>query len=70
MSDVGCAGEVLVHEKNGLVFAVGDLSGLILSIDRIMTDLNLRELIRSNINATNFVWTEDEYLEEYRKNWA
>lgn len=70
MSDVGCAGEVLIHERNGLIFAVGDLSGLVLSLNRFMSDLVLRGLIKSNIKATNFGLTEDKYFDEYKKNFA
>ncbi len=37
MSDVGCAGEVLINGQNGLVFPVGDLQGLILAIEKNIT---------------------------------
>ncbi|MDO8493193.1 MAG: glycosyltransferase [bacterium] len=37
MSDVGCAGEVLIHGKNGLVFPVGDLAGLTALLERVIS---------------------------------
>jgi len=48
MTDVGCAGEVVKHDENGLVIPVNDKSALGRALDLIAHDNDLRQRLISN----------------------
>ncbi|MBI3631932.1 MAG: glycosyltransferase family 4 protein [Candidatus Vogelbacteria bacterium] len=69
MSNVGCAGEVVVDGQNGLIFPVGDLDRLVGCITKMLSDPELRNGIK--LGAQKMVWqtNKDEYLRLYRRSW-
>ena len=70
MSDVGLAGEILIHEQNGLVYEVGDKASLVKSIERMLTDVNLREkFIANGFLAVQKLPSEAELLKRIQDGW-
>ncbi|MBI3633102.1 MAG: glycosyltransferase, partial [Candidatus Vogelbacteria bacterium] len=70
MTDVGCAGDVVVDGQNGLIFPVGDLKAAIDKIEKIITDQKLREHLKSGVMT--MAWpggSEEDYLREYKRGW-
>ena len=45
MSDVGCAGEILINEKTGLVVPVGDEAALSSGLERLLVDQKLSKML-------------------------
>lgn len=63
MTDVGCAGEVVLHGKNGLVVPVGDKEALARAITRVIS-------VGVKLVATlPKLPTKEEYLAGYKKSW-
>lgn len=67
MSDVGCAGELLIHKKNGLVFPVGDIQSLTSSLISVVGDNTLLSELKKNTTTLVSYKNEGEYLERYKK---
>ena len=70
MTDVGCAGEVVQHEKNGLVVPVGDVETMALALKRMAVDGDLRRQLgaqaRSSIEGLP---TREQAVQLYRQFW-
>lgn len=70
MTDVGCAGEVIVNDVSGIVAPVNDKSALVGGIIRLIEDGALREKIRRNaLLAVQKLPTKKNYLARYRQSW-
>lgn len=67
MSDVGLAGEVLIHTKNGLIFPVGDLRVLTETLTLFFKDTALRLSVEDGAKNTNLGYNEEAYLDKYKK---
>jgi len=68
MTDVGCAGEVIVDEKSGLVVPVGDSEKLAENMLKLVSDENLRK--RLGEEAKNTVLglpNKEKNLEMYKE---
>jgi len=70
MTDVGCAGELIVNEKSGLIVPVGDVEALKSAMQRIMQDSKLKnELAEGALHALRELPSFEVILEQYKKNW-
>jgi len=70
MTNVGCAGEVIVDGESGLVIPVGDGDALALSMRKIIKDVGLRD--RLSVGATHALASLPSFnkiLGHYEKNW-
>lgn len=63
MTDVGCAGEDLIHGENGLVVPVGDVKALTRAISHVVTGGQVFKVPPPNILS------KEEYLARYRDSW-
>jgi len=70
MTDVGCAGEMIKNEENGLVVPVDDAQALGDALYRLITEPGLKERLSeaSRIHIQNY-WTRDQILAGYRQSW-
>jgi glycosyltransferase involved in cell wall biosynthesis len=68
-TEVGCVGEVIIHEKNGLVVPVGDYSQLVHSMVWISTDKELYEKLSTEIQKTDKRSLPGTDIENYGKEW-
>ena len=70
MTDVGCAGELIVDGKSGLVVPPRDVPSLTTAMRRVLTDVALREqLAIGAIHALKQLPSFEQLLQEYRQNW-
>src|SRR3989338_9032425 len=70
MTDVGCAGELVRHEENGLVVAPGDPNALAGAISRLLKDAKLRaRFSRSGKKAAATLATKEETMRLYKESW-
>lgn len=70
MTDVGCAGEVIKNEGNGLVVSVGHIEELVKILKRVIGDKNLREKIKlSGLGSVQEFNSFKRYLEIYKESW-
>lgn len=70
MTDVGCAGEFIVHEESGLVIPVNDSNALAKAMLRILHDTDLRtKLSRGVIQRLSSLPSFDAVLTQYKNNW-
>jgi len=70
MTDVGCAGEVIIHEQSGLVIPVGDVAALVASMLRMYTDTALQQkLAQGAYQALKKLPTKKATLALYKKSW-
>jgi len=70
MTDVGCAGEVVEHEKNGLVIPVNDKKALIAAICKMIANKDKREMFAANgLEAIAGLPSREETLGMYRGMW-
>lgn len=70
MTDVGCAGELIVDGENGLIVPPGDSYAIAEAMKRIVREPALREKL--SVGGTGMIATLPQFevvLEEYRKNW-
>jgi glycosyltransferase involved in cell wall biosynthesis len=70
MTDVGCAGELIIHEESGLVIPPRDVGALTDAMKRLIEDSALREKL--SVGATHALAglpSFDTLLTEYRQNW-
>ncbi len=70
MTDVGCAGDVLINNEDGLILPVDDLDKLVSSIEKFLSDRDLLSVMRNKIAGTRYGQTENEYLQNYSKSWG
>ncbi len=70
MTDVGCAGEMIKNEENGLVVAVDDSHALCTAMRRMIEDEVLRTRLTSaaSQHIQNY-WTRDQILSGYKQSW-
>ncbi|MBI4779173.1 glycosyltransferase family 4 protein, partial [Candidatus Falkowbacteria bacterium] len=70
MTDVGCAGELIIHGRTGLVAPVGETGALSRAIDKMIKDEGLRREIAVNAKqAVKNLPDKNNYLEKYKKSW-
>jgi len=70
MTDVGCAGEVIVNEQSGLVISVGNVRALANAMMRLREDVALRETLAQGArNAIAKLPTRGETLMLYQQSW-
>jgi glycosyltransferase involved in cell wall biosynthesis len=71
MTDVGCAGEVVLSERTGLVVPVGDEKALAQAIARLLDNRELaRTLAANGALAVKKLATKAETLMLYKSSWA
>ncbi len=71
MTDVGCAGEVVVNEETGLVVPVGSESALFEGMSRVVKDQALRSKLGSNlVKKIALLPNKHQTLELYRQAWS
>jgi glycosyltransferase involved in cell wall biosynthesis len=70
MTDVGCAGELVIDGENGLVVPIGDKDELAKSIKQIFSDKELYKRLKNGAekSGANFI-SKDKYLDLYKKSW-
>lgn len=70
MTDVGCAGELVVNGESGLVAPVGDQAALASAINKLIADPLLREKFKNaGLLAVNKLSNKEQYLSDYKKSW-
>jgi glycosyltransferase involved in cell wall biosynthesis len=70
MTDVGCAGEVVIHETSGLVVPPDDYVALADAISRVLGDHGLRERLRAGAyDALAKLPSAEQTLNLYRESW-
>jgi phosphatidyl-myo-inositol dimannoside synthase len=70
MTDVGCAGELIVDEESGLVVPPGDTAAITKAMERMATDSALRtQLSVGALKALEALPSFPQLLTEYRQNW-
>ncbi|KKS67127.1 MAG: Glycosyltransferase [Parcubacteria group bacterium GW2011_GWC2_42_6] len=70
MTDVGCAGEIVKNNQNGLVVPVGDSAALAAAILEMMNNNSRREQFKKQgQEAVKNLPTKEQYLMEYKKSW-
>lgn len=70
MTSVGCAGEIIKNEDSGLVIPVGDLSGLVLAMNKIIIDERMRaNLVAGAKLALAQLPSQEETLTLYKNGW-
>jgi len=70
MTDVGCAGELVVNNESGLVVPPGNKTALITALSRSLADESLRKKFKVNaLEAAKKMPTKRQYLADYRKSW-
>lgn len=70
MSDVGCAGEVIVHEVGGLVVPVGDVAAVVAAVARYLNDPTLRTQYATAAKHTvETLPTFEQLLKNYTMSW-
>lgn len=70
MTDVGCAGELIINEKSGLIIPINDVTALKDAMRRIASDSPLRQQLSIGaLHALDALPTFVELLEQYRGNW-
>lgn len=70
MTDVGCAGEVIVDGESGIIIPVGDQSKLEESMVKLINDLDLRKRLGKNAwQAVNNLFNLENTLKLYKSSW-
>jgi glycosyltransferase involved in cell wall biosynthesis len=70
MTDVGCAGEVIVDNVSGKVIPVGNLERLVQAMEEILKDQKLRERLgKAGQQKVLELPTFEEVLPRYREVW-
>ena len=70
MTDVGCAGELIINKKSGLVIPVGNSDALREAMATMISDTGLREAL--SVGATQMLValpSFEKLLAEYKQNW-
>ncbi len=70
MTDVGCAGEMIVDDKNGLVVPVDDHQALAKALEKLMTEDGLKDrLVAAATDNIKNYWTKEQILNGYKESW-
>lgn len=70
MTDVGCAGEMICNDENGLVVKIDSHKDLAESMSRLMLEEGLQErLIKEATKNIQNYWTRDQILAGYKQSW-
>lgn len=70
MTDVGCAGEMIINDKNGLVVPVNDAAALADAFARLIEEEGLMaRLIRTASTHIKNYWTKEQILAGYQQSW-
>jgi len=68
-TDVGCVGEVVLHNQHALVVPVGDEAGFASAMERLITDTSLYNQLRATIAQINFSTLPGATIETYAVGW-
>jgi glycosyltransferase involved in cell wall biosynthesis len=70
MTDVGCAGELVIDGENGLVVPISDRSKLKEAISKIIASKPLYQQLKNGAekSGANFI-SKEQYLDLYKKSW-
>lgn len=70
MTDVGCAGEMIKNNENGMVVPVDDAQALSSAMEHMMMNPTLRKHLASqaSLHIKNY-WTKDQILAGYKQSW-
>ncbi|MEK9184817.1 MAG: GtrA family protein, partial [Patescibacteria group bacterium] len=70
MTDVGCAGEVIVNGESGIIIPIGDKKALVRNMKRIIEDQELREKLGANAKlVVQSLPSKEETFELYKESW-
>lgn len=70
MTEVGCAGEWVKNEEDGLVVPVQEKGALVHALERIIEDRESRlKIIRNGKETVKKLNSQLQYLESYKKSW-
>jgi glycosyltransferase involved in cell wall biosynthesis len=70
MTDVGCAGELVINGQNGLVAPVGDKESLICLLEKMVSGRSLRQrLSQSGLETIKLLPNKEQYLGRYKNSW-
>lgn len=70
MTDVGCAGEIVKNEENGIVIHIGDKKALIAAISEMITNKEKRAMFaEKGVKAVNILPNGEETLKMYGEMW-
>ena len=70
MTDVGCAGELIVDGESGLVVPPQDVPALTTAMRQVLTDPALRERLSiGSLHSLKQLPSFEQLLKEYRQNW-
>jgi glycosyltransferase involved in cell wall biosynthesis len=72
MTDVGCAGDVVIDGKNGIVIPVNDLNALVRAMSKLLSEPQERARLAKAGKQTVLMMeprTWDEYLDLYKRDW-
>lgn len=70
MTDVGCAGEVIIHEESGLIVPVRDTQAFTEALKRVIQEPDLREKLKEGARRSIAeLPTFDKVLDKYRASW-
>ena len=70
MTDVGCAGELVINNATGMVAPVSNQAAVNENIIKLMENSKLREEIKNKaLSAVRKLSSQEEYLTEYKKSW-
>jgi len=70
MTDVGCAGEVVVNDESGVVIPVGDKKALVKAVINLLVNNPLRDKFKqAGRLAVEKLSGQDEYWANYKKSW-
>lgn len=70
MTDVGCAGEVIINEKSGIIVPPGDIKAFTEGLRRVIVDTSLREVLRAGAQESIAQLPSfDTVLEKYVASW-
>ncbi len=70
MTDVGCAGEVIINNVSGLIIDIADKAALAQAVIKLAGDELLRNKIKEQgLAVTAKLQTKDDYLLRYKNSW-
>lgn len=70
MTDVGCAGEFIIHEESGVIIPIHNHVALVTAMKRIIEDAQFREVLTTNATkALSKLPSFETLLAEYKRNW-
>lgn len=70
MTDVGCAGDFIVHEVNGLIVPVGDVRAVVAALERLINDPLMRKRLGEQAcHSTHSLLSFEATFDKYVRSW-